>query len=58
MAQTTQWLPAVLDYMKKGESNLSTSHPTHPCLTMCTMTRAMDTVKLLCLHNTVNTSIQ
>ena len=27
MAQPTEWVPAILDYMKKVRSNISTSHP-------------------------------
>jgi len=30
MAQPTKWVPAILDYMKKVKSNISTSHP-YPC---------------------------
>ena len=30
MAQTTKWLPAILDYMKNMMSSISTSHPNYP----------------------------
>ena len=31
MAQPTQWVPAILDYMKKVMSSISMSHPNpHP----------------------------
>ena len=31
MAQPTNWVPAILDYMKKAKSNISTSHPIELC---------------------------
>ena len=48
MAQPTQWVPAILDYMKKAKSNISTSHP-YPPVNNC-ISRSTNITMIYCSH--------